>query len=155
WTWQIAAQGPRWWQRTCRLLNMHAHSSFPWMRESGVVKRYWAPAFAGATKLWPSILFLMCVVFAALPARAHEFKLDAVINAFVNIDRNEAHLVVRAPLYVFKAAKFPQKGAEVDVDNAAPAIERALQALQQDITLFEDGKPLAPLRSRGRLSLPS
>ena len=55
---------------------------------------------------------------------------------------DEAHLVVRAPLYLFKAVKFPVKGAEIDVDNSAPAVERALAGLQKEIMLFENGRPL-------------
>jgi hypothetical protein len=100
-------------------------------------------------------LALICVALCAMPARAHEFKLDAVMNAFVKIEPAEAHLVVRAPLYVFRAAKFPVKGAEIDIDGSGPAIERALAALQQDVTLFEDGRPLTPVRARARLTLPS
>ena len=53
-------------------------------------------------------------------ARAHEFKLDAVINAFVKIEPGEAQLVIRAPLYLFKSAKFPVTGAELDIDQSAP-----------------------------------
>ena len=50
--------------------------------------------------------------------RAHEFKLDAVMNAFVKIEANEAHLVIRAPLYrVQGRRKFPVKGTEIDVDE--------------------------------------
>jgi len=78
-----------------------------------------------------------------------------VMNSFITIDRNEAHLVIRAPLYLFKAAKFPVKGAEIDVDNAGPAIARALEGLQHDVTLFEDGRALAAQRALGRLALPS
>ena len=59
-------------------------------------------------------------------AGAHEFKLDAVINAFVKIEPGEAQLVVRAPLYLFKSARFPVNNVEIDVDKSAPAIERAL-----------------------------
>ncbi len=47
--------------------------------------------------------------------RAHEFKLDAVINAFVKIEPGEAQLVIRAPLYLFKSAKFPVNNIEIDV----------------------------------------
>ena len=86
---------------------------------------------------------------------AHEFKLDAVINAFVKIEPGEAQLVVRAPLYLFKSSKFPVSGAEIDVDKSAPAVERALIAIQKDITLFEDDRPLTASRATGRLSLPS
>jgi hypothetical protein len=102
-----------------------------------------------------SALVLVSLALCAASGHAHEFKLDAVMNAFIKIEPKEAHLVVRAPLYVFKAAKFPVKGIEVDVDASEPAIQRALAALQQDITIFEDGRPLVPLRASGRLALPS
>lgn len=88
-------------------------------------------------------------------AGAHEFKLDAVINTFVKIEPAQAQLVVRAPLYLFKSAKFPVSGAEIEVDKSASAIERALAALQQDIALFENGRPLVASKASGRLSLPS
>ncbi|HTO51204.1 MAG TPA: HupE/UreJ family protein [Burkholderiales bacterium] len=87
--------------------------------------------------------------------RAHEFKLDAVINAFVKIEPGEAQLVIRAPLYLFKQVRFPVTGAQIDVDNSAPAVERALAALQKDITLFENDRPLVASHAMGRLSLPS
>lgn len=98
---------------------------------------------------------LVCAASWAQIARAHEFKLDAVINAFVEIEPGEAQLVVRAPLYLFKSVKFPVNNIEIDVDKSAPAIERALAAIQQDITLFENGRPLAASHATGRLSLPS
>jgi len=88
-------------------------------------------------------------------ARGHEFKLDALINTFVKIDPGEAQLVVRVPLYLFKSAKFPVNNVEIDVDKSAPAIERALAAIQQDVTLFENDQPLVASHATGRLSLPS
>jgi len=98
---------------------------------------------------------LACAVACAQIVRAHEFKLDAVINAFVKIEPGEAQLVIRAPLYLFKQVRFPVTGAEIDVQNSAPAVERALAALQQDIKLFENDRPLVASRATGRLSLPS
>jgi hypothetical protein len=89
------------------------------------------------------------------PAGAHEFKLDAVINAFVRIEAGRAHLVVRAPLYLFKGAKFPVRGAEIDVDRSAAAVSRAVEGLARDLTLLENGQPLAPSVATGRLALPS
>ena len=89
-----------------------------------------------------SLLIALFAIFSGVPARAHEFKLDAVINAFVTTEPGEAHLVVRAPLYLFKSAKFPVNGAEVDVPQSEHAVERALAALQQDVALFEDGRRL-------------
>ena len=91
----------------------------------------------------------------ALPARGHEFKLDAVINAFVTVEQGEAHVVVRTPLYLFKSGRFPVKNVELDVPQAGAAMERALGALQKDLAIFEDGRRLTASRATGRLSLPS
>ncbi len=102
-----------------------------------------------------SLLIVLFAVFSGASARAHEFKLDAVINAFVTTEPGEAHLVVRAPLYLFKSAKFPVKDAEVDVPQSEHAVARALAALQQDVALFEDGRRLTASNAIGRLSLPS
>jgi hypothetical protein len=107
---------------------------------------------------WTQLLFFLfgsCVAACGGPARAHEFKLDAVISSFVTVEPGEAHLVVRAPLYLFKSAKFPVKNVEIDVPQSGPALERALAALQKDIVLFEDGRPLTSSSATGRLSLPS
>ncbi len=98
---------------------------------------------------------LACAAAWAQCVRAHEFKLDAVINAFVKIESGEAQLVIRAPLYLFKQVKFPVAGAEIDVDKSAPAVERALAAVQRDITLSENERPLVASHATGRLSLPS
>jgi HupE / UreJ protein len=98
---------------------------------------------------------LACAAACAQTVRAHEFKLDAVINAFVKVEPGEAQLVIRAPLYLFKQVRFPVAGAKIDVDNSAAAIERALAATQRDITLFENGRPLVASHATGRLSLPS
>ncbi|HKW39291.1 MAG TPA: HupE/UreJ family protein [Burkholderiales bacterium] len=103
---------------------------------------------------------LACLSFACASlcghhALAHEFKLDAVINGFVEIEPGEAQFVVRAPLYLFKSVRFPVANIEIDVDKSPQALERALAAIQHDITLFENGRPLAASHATGRLSLPS
>jgi len=102
-------------------------------------------------------LFAVFALVMALAgsACAHEFKLDAVMNAFVTVEPGKAHFVIRAPLYLFKAAKFPTKEAEIDIPQSASAMEVALAAIQQDIVLFEDGRKLTSSRATGRLSLPS
>jgi hypothetical protein len=88
-------------------------------------------------------------------AQAHEFKLDAVVNAFVKVEPGRAELVVRAPLYLFKSARFPVGGIEIDVDQSAPAIQRSLAAIQKDIVVFENGRPLVAGDATARLALPS
>jgi len=107
---------------------------------------------------WPRLAFSVIALYVAacgLTARAHEFKLDAVINAFVTVEPGEAHVVVRAPLYLFKSVRFPVKNAEIDIPQSGPAIERAFAAIEKDIVVFEDGRPLTAARASGRLSLPS
>ena len=110
-------------------------------------------------KRYPLRLAAWCVfVCAAVCAQiscAHEFKMDAVINAFVKIDPDQAELVVRAPLFLFKSAKLPIKNARIDLDDAAPALERAVAAYEHSLTLYEDGVPLAAAHGTARLSLPS
>ena len=59
---------------------------------------------------WLRLVFSLIALYVAassLSARAHPFKLDAVINTFVTIERGEAHFVVRAPLYLFQSGKIP------------------------------------------------
>jgi hypothetical protein len=102
-----------------------------------------------------SVLFLLLLPLCAWQARAHEFKLDIAMNGFVRIERNEAHLVIRAPLFLFKAIRFPVKGAEIDIEQSGPTLARTLEAMQRDVTIFEDGRPLQASSARGRLTLPS
>src|SRR5439155_13652661 len=80
------------------------------------------------TEAWPRLQRMFIAAFFALGASsaAHEFKLGALMNTFVKIDTNEAHLVIRVPLYLFKSVRFPVKGAEIDVAKSSDAMERAL-----------------------------
>jgi hypothetical protein len=105
-----------------------------------------------AARLAPSPRWPQC---APWWAQAHEFKLDAVVNAFVKTEPGQVELIVRAPLYLFKSVRFPVAGVEIDVDNSAAAVERALGALQKDLVLSENGRPMVSSRAAGRLSLPS
>ena len=98
----------------------------------------------------PAALFLV-----AATASAHEFKLESLMNAFVKLDPREAHLVIRLPLHVTRTVKFPGNGAVIDLANAGPAMQRALEALGHDVTLWEDGRLLVAASAIGRLSLPS
>lgn len=107
---------------------------------------------------WPRLAFwvvALCAAVCGSLARAHEFTLDAAINAFVTVEPGEAHLVARAPLYLFKSTRFPVKNIEIDVPQSGAAIERALAAIQKDIVIFENGRKLTASRATGRLSLPS
>jgi hydrogenase/urease accessory protein HupE len=100
------------------------------------------------------VLTLAAALFA-LNAHGHEFKMDALINAFVRIHGNEAHVVVRAPLFLFNSARFPVKNIELDVANAAAALDRSAFAITRSIVLYENGRAVSPASAHARLSLPS
>lgn len=102
-----------------------------------------------------ALVSLGCALLAPGPAHAHEFALESVINAFVKIDPHQAQLVVRIPLHILKPVNVPAVGREVDLVNAGPAIQRALAAVAREITIQENGRPLAPSGAIGRLSLPT
>ena len=95
------------------------------------------------------------VVLRARTADAHEFKLESLMNAFVKVEPNELHLVIRLPLHVTKTIRFPAKGPEIDLANAGPALARVTEGIGHDVMLWEDGKLLVPRSAAGRLSLPS
>jgi hypothetical protein len=88
-------------------------------------------------------------------AFAHEFKLDLLLTTFVRIDDAQAHVLVRVPIELLRSAKLPVKGAEIDVAQAGPAVDRAVAAIARDLVLYEDGRALAPATASGRLALPS
>ena len=96
-----------------------------------------------------------CAFLGAGPVRAHEYALESVINAFVEVTPNEAHLVIRVPLHLLAAVKFPAIGRELDLANMAPATQRALAGVARDITIEENGRLLVPSSAIGRPSLPS
>jgi hypothetical protein len=90
-----------------------------------------------------------------LPASAHEFKMESLINSFVKVDEHELHLVVRLPLHVTKSVRLPDKGALIDIARAGPALDRLVQAIGHDLVLWEDGRRLVPKGGSARVSLPS
>ena len=101
------------------------------------------------------LVLSLAVALFALNAHGHEFKMDALINAFVRIDGNEAHVVVRAPLFLLGSARFPVKNIEIDVASATAALDRSAGAIAQSIVLYENGRAVVPTSAHARLSLPS
>src|SRR5438552_812141 len=114
------------------------------------------PAMTGRCRV-PLAVGLIAAALAVgpLPAVAHEFSLESVMNGFVKLEPREAHLVVRVPLHVLKAVRFPLEGREIVLARADPDIHQALAVLGRDVSLFEGGHLLVPAGAVGRLSLPS
>src|SRR5437588_453906 len=86
---------------------------------------------------------------------AHDLPTNTVMNAFVKIEPEQAHLVVRVPLDLLRGASFPMKGPQYDLAAAGPAMQAALKGLADGLPLWENGQRLMPSSSNGRLSLPS
>jgi len=103
----------------------------------------------------PAAIAACLLVAGVRAANAHEFKLESLMNAFVKVEPQELHLVIRLPLHVTRTIRFPVKGAEIDLANAGPAIERVAEAVGHDVMLWEDQRLLVPKSTVGRLSLPS
>jgi hypothetical protein len=103
----------------------------------------------------PPAIAVCLLVTVVRPANAHEFKLESLMNAFVKVEPQELHLVIRLPLHITRTIRFPVKGAEIDLANAGPAIERMAEAVGHDVMLWEDQRLLVPKSALGRLSLPS
>ncbi len=107
-----------------------------------------------ARRAWRVVLVLSSVLLRSTAA-AHDLPLDTTMNAFVKIEAQEAHLVVRVPLDLLHSVQFPVHDHQYDLAAAGPAMDQALRALAQSIVLWEDGERLAPSSSAGRLALPS
>jgi hypothetical protein len=89
------------------------------------------------------------------PASAHNPPFTNVMTGFVKIEAREAQFVIRVPLPVLEPVKFPVSGREIDLPKAGPAVDRALAGLGRQITISENGRPLVPSSTTGRLTLPS
>ncbi len=104
----------------------------------------------------PALAIALAAALASpAPARAHEFTLESVASGFVAIRPGEAHLVVRVPLHLLRDARFPVRGREIALDEAGPAIDRALAIVAREIPLWEGSRVLAPGSAAGRIALPS
>jgi hypothetical protein len=98
---------------------------------------------------------LISVMLAATSIAAHDLPTSTVMNAFVKIEPDQAHLVVRVPLDLLRGAPFPAKGGQYDLAAVGPAIRDTLSAVSEALPIRENGVQLVPSGATGRLSLPS
>jgi len=103
----------------------------------------------------PAAVAAGAILLQTRTADAHEFKLESLMNAFVKVEDQELHLVIRLPLHITRTIRFPVKGAEIDLANAGPTVQRVADAVGHDVMLWEDDRQLVPRSAAGRLSLPS
>ena len=106
-------------------------------------------------RLKRTVLLGLALAITSSLAAAHDMPANTIMNAFVKIEPNQAHLVVRVPLDLLRGVPFPVKGGQYDLAASGPATQEALSALAQGFIRLEKGARLASTNSSGRLSLPS
>src|ERR1700722_11523173 len=100
-------------------------------------------------------IFALFAALLALPAQAHDVPLHTVVNAFVKMEPQEAHVVIRVPLDILHSAQFPMKGQIYDISASGPATDLALRGIAQGLDIRENGVRLVSGSAMGRLDLPS
>ncbi len=102
-----------------------------------------------------SLLALIFALVLCVPVvSAHDLPLQTMVNAFVKIDRNQAHLVVRVPMDLLRTVQFPMNGNVYDVAKSDPALQLAMAQIARSIPLWENGERLHLESASGRLTLP-
>ena len=96
--------------------------------------------------------WLLWVALGPVSASAHDLPLDRFMNGFVRIEPRQADLVMRIPLDLLRAVSFPIVGGHYDLTASQTAIKAALDALSDDLGLWEDGRRLRPSRAAGQLA---
>jgi hypothetical protein len=96
----------------------------------------------------------------ARPSRpaAHDIPRDVTIHAFVRVDGQRLHLLVRAPLGAMRDIEFPTRGpGYLDLARADRALRDAATIwLSDSVALYEGERRLpAPQLAAARVSLPS
>jgi hypothetical protein len=115
----------------------------------------WLPLLRNLLGLTGALALLLIVACSLLTA--HDLPVNTIINAFVKIEAQQAHLVVRVPLDLLRGAPFPvdAQTQQYDVAGSGPATQTTLRLLAEGFIVLEDGVRLVPSSSTGRLSLPS
>src|SRR4029453_16228287 len=115
--------------------------------------RRWTTPFTLVLGIQAALVLALVVIVRT--ASAHEFTIETLMNGFVKIEPREGHLVERVPPHLLKPIKFPVSGREIDLTAADIAIQKALTQLGNEITIWENNRPLVPSGAAGRLTLPS
>src|SRR6266436_7447215 len=96
--------------------------------------------------------WLLCAAFGSISAACHDLPLDRMMNGFVKIEPRQADLVVRVPLDLLRALSFPLEGDHYKITESNPAVETAVKALSNDLSLWENDVRLVPSSATGQLA---
>ena len=111
-----------------------------------------------ALMLLPALVLLAALVLPAVPARAHDIPIDAVVRMFVKPQGQVLRVLVRMPLKSITDAEYPRRERDfVDLAKVEPFLgDAAKLALLDSLDMYEDGKVLpTPRIASARMSLES
>ncbi len=100
------------------------------------------------------LAFTLALVLCLPEVSAHDLPLQTIVNAFVKIDQDQAHLVVRVPLDLLQSVPFPLKGNVYDLPRSSAAMQEALSQIARGVAIWENGVRLRPQSAAGQLTLP-
>jgi HupE / UreJ protein len=99
--------------------------------------------FTAASLLWAAL--------GPTLACAHDLPLDRFMNGFVRIEPHQADLVMRIPLDLLRAVSFPIVRGHYDLTALRPAVTTAVDAVSNDLSLWEGGRRLTLSSAAGQL----
>ena len=101
-------------------------------------------------------LAMLAAVIGADSAWAHDIPDRISMHAHARPEGDRLHLLVRVPLTLLLNLNLPKRGpGYLELTQVDERIPDAAAAVARDLAVFEDGKPLSPTASAGRISLPS
>jgi HupE/UreJ protein len=107
------------------------------------------------TRRWLALL-VATTALASGGVSAHDFPVDTVMSAFVKVEAHDVHLLLRVPLDLLDAAKFPTNGVnEIDIAAAGPVLERVQKVFGASMLVWEGGRRILPSSRATQLALPS
>jgi hypothetical protein len=105
---------------------------------------------------WRHALVALVLLLWLVPASAHDIPGEARVHAFAKVERDRLHVLLRIPLSLLLNVDLPKQGpgylALADIDEG---LARAVRAADKDVRWLENDRPLAPVASSARISLPS
>ncbi len=92
----------------------------------------------------------------AVPAGAHDIPDRISMHAFVKPEGDRLNVLVRVPLTLLLNLNLPKRGVGyLDLAHLDAPLETAAAATARDFEISADGERLTPVRSAGRVTLPS
>jgi hypothetical protein len=101
-------------------------------------------------------LFILGMLLRAEAARAHDIPNQIVVQTFAKPEGDRLEFLIRLPLVMLESAGLPTRGpGYLDLTRIDDRLQMVGSALADQVTVYEDGSPLAPSHIETRISQPS